>query len=99
MSAPTTAAEGVVAKASRRAASSEDPPRFEDLVTAYVDDVVRGRPTVAPPRLDEDDVLTAAYIEATAGIRRLRAQAHPLSCRCDGCRTHLYVTAHRRYDQ
>jgi hypothetical protein len=99
MDTPTTAAESVTAQAFLRVAASEDPDRFKHLVHAYADDMAHGRPIEAPPRLDEDDVLVAAYVEALGGVRRLRAKAHPLGCFCDGCRVHAHITSHRRYDQ
>lgn len=99
MTTPTTAAESVTAQASLRVAASQDPDRFKHLVHTYADDMAHHRPTATPPRLDEDDVLVAAYAEALAGIRRLRAKAHPHGCSCDACRVHAYITSHRRYDQ
>jgi hypothetical protein len=99
MSAATTAAEKVTAHALVRITSSDDPDRFKYLVHTYADSVAQGRRIEAPPRLDGDDVLVAAYVEALAGIRRLRAQAHPLGCFCDACRVHAYITTDRRYDQ
>lgn len=99
MSTATTAAESVTAKAARRGESSTDGVRFAHLVGAYAADLAAGRPVDEPARLHEDEVLLAAFIEAQAGLRRLLAQAHPRGCECDGCRTHLYVTARRRYDQ
>ncbi|MGX1301429.1 hypothetical protein [Streptomyces chartreusis] len=99
MTTATTAAESVTAQAALRVAASEAPARFKHLVHTYADDMAHGRTIEAPPRLDEDGVLVAAYVEALAGIRRLRAQAHPLGCFCDACRVHAHITSHRRYDQ
>jgi hypothetical protein len=86
-------AEAVVAASWRRATSSEDPARFLELTEAYVTSEMDGRKRLPePPRLDEDTVRLAAYIEALAGLRRLRARFHGGVCACDGCRTSSTVT-------
>jgi hypothetical protein len=80
--------ESILAVAQSRIGTSDDGDRFEDLVFAYVTSETDGRhPVAVPERLDEDTVRTAAYIEALAGLRRLRARYHRLhTCPCDGCR-------------
>ena len=86
-------AEAIVAVSWRRAETSEDAARFLDLTEAYVTSEVDGRKRLpAPARLDEDTVRLAAYIEALAGLRRLRARFHGPSCFCDGCRTSTAVS-------
>ncbi|MEZ7004976.1 hypothetical protein [Streptomyces sp. AD55] len=95
----SAAVEGIAHVGRSRIEGSGDPTRFQDLLVHFVTRVTGGRNVEAPARLVEDDVLTAAYIEALAGIRRLRAAEHPGGCCCDACRTYLFVTTGRRYDR
>lgn len=81
------AAEAVEATAWRRVAASEDPDRFRRLVLNISDREVNDHRVSEPTRFEADAVLEAAWIEAMAGLRRLRTRRHPRGCGCDGCRS------------
>ncbi|MGW7085054.1 hypothetical protein ACWGH2_16400 [Streptomyces sp. NPDC054871] len=84
----------ITAVAAQRIASSDDPDRFERIVT--IDEAQARHDGVDLAAAADaawnatDPIRLAAELEVLAGLRRIAAAAHPTSCSCDACRVRAY---------
>jgi hypothetical protein len=86
----------IVALAQPRVAKSTQPERFLRQVRDTVTRSRAGEEIATAAWTMRDPVALAAEIEALAGLRRLAAAGHRITCECDVCRVQHHTAAEAR---